>query len=118
MNKIIYLCITILITSCAAVDLLTPSDPCADQFESVLHVNKCRVELGIQAEAGKIIAEANAATSGDTVAQAKLQKRLDRLKQLKHQQRQAVSLLVNDPRSAEAQLSVLIAALESIKNEQ
>lgn len=108
----------LVLSGCAAVDLLKPADPCKQQFTTPITINQCRIELGIQAEADRITALANAAERGDTATQAALQKRLNRLKQLRKNQALAEALLSNDPSSAEAQLSILVAALEKITDEQ
>lgn len=116
--KALYLALVIALSGCAVGELLKPADPCASEFSTPITVNQCRVELGIQAEAGRIEALANATARGDTEAQAKLQKRLDRLKQFKKNKVLADTLLNDDPVGAEAQLDILRAALEKVANEQ
>jgi len=116
MRILLVLFLSVTLSSCAVVEVLKPTDPCSKLFTSAITINQCRVETGIQMEADAIKADALATVSGDVKAHAKLQKRLDKLTQFKDSHR-AVNVLFDEGETAqgEAQLELLVQALESIK---
>ncbi len=113
------LLLSLLLTGCGVVQLLMPSDPCADKFQSELDITECRAEQTFIAAYGEIEAAALAATPGDLVTQEKLQKRKDALDALRVDQ-QIVADLINRGQltDAETQLNILVKALEKISNEK
>ena len=102
------------LSGCEVAKLLAPSDPCSQLFDTTYAQMECRVEQGIQLEADLITAKAKATLPGDRLGKAKLQKRLDNLKQLRTDQRTAASLFSEGKiPDAETQLELLIKTLEA-----
>jgi len=104
------------LSACQVVDILKPTDPCARIFDTTYAQMECRVEQGLQLEADRIIAKAQTLRPGDNHAKARLQKRLDKVKELRDQKRAAANLFNKGKTGdAETQLELLITALEGIK---
>ena len=105
------------IAGCSTVpvlSLLTPIDPCKQHFQQPVNLNSCRVEQGFITAYKSIEAEAQIATLDELIA---LKERKDKLDKLKEQQRQALSIVSTNPNDAEAQLALIITALEKISEE-
>lgn len=104
------------LAGCEVVQLLTPSDPCSKLFTETYFQMDCRAEQGIQLEADRIIAAAKTMKIGDSAGKARLQARLNKLKELRGQKRMATTLFSKGKEGdAETQLGLLVIALEAIK---
>lgn len=109
----------ILLAGCNApvFQLLAPSDPCGQHFEQPVYLTHCRAEQALTASFNQLNADAQATDPSDYEAIKALQKRQSNLSKIKSDYRLAASVITTDPNQAEAQLMLIIKALEAISEQ-